>query len=382
MNKLVIISRIILPAAALFTSQSVMALSDGDGLIFDDRSYFGMEISPGWYLNTTIEAHNGIVIGKEQPAEGSHSGWINGTEKPSIDKPWNFFGNIGMHQTILGSGGITIINDDGAGNYELDFSGFGVTWNGIPNIAMDGPSGVATLSCSTAACKIGDAFVLDYDAAVPIGDPSGFGGVRYRLHLEGTVNLPPVDLNLRVSVDGGLAQECSEYGGSTVHMTATYDIPAGQELASVSWNANGISEGDDLTQYFALGDHSILVTVATTTGEVDSEIVNLSVKDTTDPVITADFISYSSGMVIDQVDKERKVVLDVSAADICDPAPVITHSSLKKNDSINATDGMVFMTTPNGSTDLHALQESLSLTVNARDASGNIGYKNEILTVK
>jgi hypothetical protein len=33
----------------------------------------------------------------------------------------------------------------------------------------------------------GSNYVLDYHATVPVNDVSGFGGVQYALHLEGTV---------------------------------------------------------------------------------------------------------------------------------------------------------------------------------------------------
>ncbi len=37
----------------------------------------------------------------------------------------------------------------------------------------------------------GSAYTLDYLATVPLGDASGFGGVKYALHLEGTVAMVP-----------------------------------------------------------------------------------------------------------------------------------------------------------------------------------------------
>ena len=38
-------------------------------------------------------------------------------------------------------------------------------------------------------CSEGDEFVVEYTAIVPPGDPSGFGGVPYRLHMEGVISL-------------------------------------------------------------------------------------------------------------------------------------------------------------------------------------------------
>ncbi len=39
---------------------------------------------------------------------------------------------------------------------------------------------------------LGDAYTLNYAATVPAGDPSGFGSVKYYLHLEGCVKTVPL----------------------------------------------------------------------------------------------------------------------------------------------------------------------------------------------
>lgn len=122
------------------------------------------------------------------PATGSHAGAINGSENPVSDI-WSYFGGVGMDYLT------SPIVDNGDGT--LDMSGWTVTWNGIPVIPMGGDTanfasdtGLATINCG--ACNDGDAFTLDYAAHVPLGDASGFGGVLYSLHLEGTVSTVPV----------------------------------------------------------------------------------------------------------------------------------------------------------------------------------------------
>ena len=118
-------------------------------------------------------------------ATGGHTGSIDGTESPVSDI-WEFFGGTGMHFLTAPM----VDNGDGT----IDMSGWTVNWNtdtsAIPmggdtaNNAAD--TGLATFSCGT--CNVGDAFTLDYSAHVPLGDASGFGGVLYELHLEGTVS--------------------------------------------------------------------------------------------------------------------------------------------------------------------------------------------------
>jgi hypothetical protein len=158
-------------------------------------SYFSMDSDGSGSVQISekvaISMVNGIHIGTVQGASGSHTGAPNGSESPNIDNPWNFFSNTGMSQTT------SAITEIAPG--QLDFSGWGVTWAGIPNIPMGGDTanfgsdtGIATITCSTASCSDSSTFVLDYAAHVPLGDPSMFGGVPYALHLEGHVSNPTV----------------------------------------------------------------------------------------------------------------------------------------------------------------------------------------------
>ncbi|HED33214.1 MAG TPA: VPLPA-CTERM sorting domain-containing protein [Gammaproteobacteria bacterium] len=143
----------------------------------------------GLYLS---DAASGEIL---QAASGSHSGAPDGSESPDIDNPWNFFGNTGMHQTTSGA---WILSDAGlaTGNtMEIDFTGWDVTWNGIASIPMGGDTanfasdtGIANITCA-ADCSVGDTYVLEYAAHVPLNDASGFGGVAYGLYLEGTVGV-------------------------------------------------------------------------------------------------------------------------------------------------------------------------------------------------
>ena len=173
-------------------------------------SYFGMEaMGPGQWLYINVESNDGLKISQMQSASGSHGGMPNGTETAGIDNAWMFFGNTGMHFT---SSPVNILSDDNEGNVTLDMSGWTVTWNGIDSIPMGGcqygdtannsgfsgcdtnqdgtdelvDSSKAVLSCEN-TCADGESFSFDYNAHVPVGDPSNFGGVSYMLRLEGTI---------------------------------------------------------------------------------------------------------------------------------------------------------------------------------------------------
>ena len=81
------------------------------------------------------------------------------------------------------------------GNVTLALSGWSVAWNNIADIPMLAGAhtegfvdGVAIITCAN-DCSADDSYKLEYSARVPEGDPSGFGNVKYFLHLEGIVSL-------------------------------------------------------------------------------------------------------------------------------------------------------------------------------------------------
>ncbi len=198
-------------------STSANAVSTGDILEFDagakvcvlggtapDSCTYGVTDTVGSYFSmdsdgsgsvsdsekSIISMFEGVVIGSTQTASGSHSGTIDGSESPTIDNAWEFFGNTGMTGT---TSDVTILSDDGFGTVELDFSGWSVAWNGIADIPMGGDSanfasdtGIANMICAV-DCAANDTYVLNYAAHVPLLDASGFGGVAYTVYLEGTV---------------------------------------------------------------------------------------------------------------------------------------------------------------------------------------------------
>ena len=148
-------------------------------------SCFGMEVAPGFIVYTNISGFNNLIIGTAQGASGTHTGAPNGSENSGIDTPWTFFGNTGLHFT---SSPVNNSSSDSS-SATLDFSGWAVTWNGIAAINM-GSGGSAPVTCA-GPCANGGTYSLNYAARVPVGDPSGFGGVAYDLHLRGTITFRP-----------------------------------------------------------------------------------------------------------------------------------------------------------------------------------------------
>lgn len=140
----------------------------------------------------------GLVIGVVTSFGSNHAYAPTSGDTNDIDAPWNFFGNTGSDYVRTAVTGSTTSG--------LDFSGWTVAWNGIQTIPMGtdawatgtgtGPHTGATGTFANGIANFtwdgtnGGAYSLDYRATVPAGDPSGFGGVKYELHLEGVVNLP------------------------------------------------------------------------------------------------------------------------------------------------------------------------------------------------
>lgn len=156
-------------------------------------SWFGMDTDNNSKIAGTEKTpltqgpDGGIIIGSAQDTNGhvSHSGPPH-ANTGGITNEWSFFGNAGMDfTTVPVTGGTTGLN----------LSGWTVTWNGIPSINMGGGAWGTGYTNGTAnfvwSGVYGTGYTLDYHATVPAGDPSGFGGVKYALHLEGVVNAAP-----------------------------------------------------------------------------------------------------------------------------------------------------------------------------------------------
>lgn len=156
-----------------------------------------------------LTANEGLILGAVQDAGGTHSGAPDGSETYGIDQPWEWFGSTGVNRT---TSPVTVVSGAN-GNYQLDFSGWGIQWSGI-DFALGGDrtvtnevgssslgSGLATLTCTTLDCVVGSDFILDYD--VEFYDPSGFGiYYSYALHLEGTIAAVPLPTSMWLFVSG------------------------------------------------------------------------------------------------------------------------------------------------------------------------------------
>ncbi|MHB8624143.1 MAG: Ig-like domain-containing protein [Sulfuricaulis sp.] len=274
-------------------------------------SYFGMDTNGNSQISngekTTITSKGNIPLGSAIIASGSHSGAINGSETPAFDI-WNFFGNTGMDYLN------TAATDTGGSL--LNFSGWTVTWNGIAAINM-GTNAWQPLNCSALGCTghtfvnsiawlhgwnniNGGPYILDYSATVPAGDPSGFGGVHYYLHLEGFVNLPAFTLtNDAAATLPGTPITINVLAND--HPSAVYTLDPAPSVAIASNPSNGTatananntvtytpnagfgasSRGNDSFTYTVTGNGGIISSPATVAVSVSSVLPPTAQADST-----------------------------------------------------------------------------------------------------
>lgn len=384
----------------IFLSSNLMAFNTGDIVSFDPGEVSCTipdnqlcDMYPQWFQGVTKGSYyvmdtngdgqfsmaervaispgpdGGIIIGQLQSAS-SGPGCLNGSG--SIDQPWCFFASTGAHQT---TGYPVVDNGDGT----LDFRGWGVTWNGIPNISLGGAdwagdTGLATLTCSSVPCTTSDVYAIDYTATIGSG---AFAGVQYQLHLEREVIAPIIKVSLNVA--GGNNQECASIGGHEVSSAVEITLLNGAELESISWSVDEVSagSGENLAYFLSLGTHTISVTAFSSTGQQDTASTTVNIVDTTSPLITADFIDNRTGAAINSIDTKNTsfVGVNISASDICDASPstdTIGGFSLVDGDTLKIQGNLnkVELTT-----------SSLIMKTQASDASGNQTVTTKTLTI-
>lgn len=210
-------------AGALGTASLSAHAALTSGTLLDFTGAFTLDAGPGFGLIITPISSGpdgGIQIGITQDTNGHNShGGITSHIAGGLDLEWVMLGNAGMHLT---NSPITVVNNDvnndGGFTKTLDFSGWRITWNGIPSINLgggyqdcgtstdgicventddiagtyDNGTGLATITCTTASCSNSSSFTLTYSAVVPRSDPSNFGSVPYALNISGHVNAVPI----------------------------------------------------------------------------------------------------------------------------------------------------------------------------------------------
>lgn len=184
---------------------------------------------------------------------------------------------------------------------------------------------------------------------------------------------------LAVNVLGGQEQECSAAGGNDVSFTAV-PFPGELEIVEYRWLLDGVSVGggSETTAFVALGEHLIEVEADTATGESLRASAPVGIVDTLVPGIDAAFVNSRTGDALTVIDSSNlhKVLVEIEAADVCDPAPVV-RSVL----GIPTEDGDVLRVFKRRQiVSLEAGQVELMVT--AEDSSGNLSSASAVLDIQ
>lgn len=198
-----------LAAMAFATTGAHAALSSINTLSIENDAVTSFNAtSSSWYISSDgagLDSFFTMGGSKAKQALDTQYAYIDGTANvinlngaiESTVGTFTYYSAAGSNDT--GSlGGISILSASGD-TASLDMSNWKVDWNGIPDIPMGTgawsvgyTSGVGNLTCTAGSgCAVGSAYTLKYTATVPVGDISGFGGVKYYLELHGTVGAVP-----------------------------------------------------------------------------------------------------------------------------------------------------------------------------------------------
>jgi hypothetical protein len=371
----------------LFASASLVAVNAnafeyGDLITFDPgipggcTDYAANQCNPPFLPGTSNGSYAALDLNRNGKIEqferipltpGFDGGIILGySQNISYIDQWSFFNAPGHHQT----GSPVIQSPDGT----LDFSGWQAFWNGI---YIDlGNGAPATLTCSgSMPCTVYDNYVIDYTTTISNGL---FSGYRYTLHLsKGFDNSPELHVNLAVT--GGNTQECNSVGGNTVVLSASVTTSGGAQLHHLEWSVDGsyIGTGSSISPFLALGGHTISVKAIGVNGIQSTSTANVIIKDTTRPVISADFIDSRSGSVISTITTKNTSFVEVgmSAYDICDASPTISGIG-----GFSVIDGDLLKI--QGNLDkVELTTSSLKLSTTSKDVSGNSATLEKTLSI-
>ena len=212
----------------------------------------------------------------------------------------------------------------------------------------------------------------------PIPGDIWVGGVYDGRRVYYDFEIVPPFSEVTIQAFGGGTYECSETSGSTITLDSNPTTGGIAVLDRVEWTVDGllVGQGTSITEYFSLGSHIVEATAITTVGETATDTINVTVIDTTQPLLEIVFLNSSGEQVTTATPGNYTLKYNVS--DVCDQTPNVTGSakpvmSIYDGDiiSIDAISGDVILPTT-------AVEVSASVS----DASGNTSINNKILTIE
>jgi hypothetical protein len=353
-------------------------------LIFDDATHSGtMTIMPFDFFSggpmalhdiTISNAGNDPITGDPLVIMNMLADW-GGNNSIQVSQVWNIKGlmdaiNAGLHSGQVVTGGAT-----------------GVTEYFRKGIYPVGPAPIASTSWDTTRLCTGCypfsglPLVADGIAGSPMdnGPFLGFSApIDIRSLVVGDFN---AGITVRIANNGSNIRECSSPDGASVALSSTVTTVPSDPLSSVTWTLDGteVASGQNVEITVPLGTHAIAATATADSGDSATVSVSITVRDTTDPQITARFVD-RNGYPVPGIGNGDKAFIEIAASDLCDTDPEV-----KATYGQPAYDGDVIKagTGKNGNTRLviKGATEEMSLTVSAADHSGNMASKTTTITI-
>lgn len=212
-------------------------------------------------------------------------------------------------------------------------------------------------------------------------DSGGLAGqvIQFELHGSsmGQVSATP-------NLNDGDVIECDTTGGSNIMLVANIELFNGGSISGVEWFIDGVlaATGESTNVFMSLGNHDVEMRVSVQTGQVMeiSKTVTVSITDTTKPVVDAHFINAIYGNIVTEIDSENTTFVQVvvNPADICDPAPVITSTTMTP--TYNSSNGDIIRIRPQRG-DIRFPMTAIELETHVVDAAGNTQQATSILNV-
>ena len=197
-------------AQAVLTSANTLSIQNDTV-----TTNLGTALSPNWSVSSNgplVDSFFTMGGSKTQLAVDTQFAYLaNGTNLTLTGatqanlNTWTYYSNPGINNTV--GTGISIVAGSATGDVaQVVMSGWKVDWNGIIGIPMGNAAwgwgsvaantahnGIGEVTCAAGSgCAAGSAYTLAYTATVPVGDPSGFGNVKYYAELHGLVGVAAV----------------------------------------------------------------------------------------------------------------------------------------------------------------------------------------------
>lgn len=292
-----------------------------------------------------------------------------------VPQAFNFNGIFGYIDIAADAPGLCGEDLGGVNGLFLDLSNFAWDWSGNRVSGAPDPGALAVTSDGTN-------FTAEWSSLVSTGP---FAGQTSYWYMEGTYtttgqtgNCTPLPVTAAMTIEGGSTQECTEYGGNTVGLTAAILLQPDVEVATIEWFVDGLNvgSGESLMHFIAAGEHEIELLVTTTTGITANDLETIVIQDTTPPDLEVAFLSVRTGEPVDTAGGtgSKFVITSILATDVCDIDPLIEADLVMPVSAVE--DGQIIRV---GKDKIKSDISVIRLVATASDAAGHATTEQAVL---